>query len=86
MFDGEEQSVEILCENHLAGVMIDRFGKDVRMQKVDDEHFRVMVRVAASSHFIHWVMALGAGAKITGPETLVEEIQEEIQRLARQYQ
>ena len=54
MFDGEEQSVEILCENHLAGVMIDRFGKDVRMQKVDDEHFRVVVRVAVSSHFIHW--------------------------------
>lgn len=86
MFDGEEQSVEILCENHLAGVMIDRFGKDVRMQKVDDEHFRVVVRVAVSSHFIHWVMALGAGAKIIGPQMLVEEIKEEIQRLARQYQ
>lgn len=85
MFHGEEQSVEILCENGLAGVMIDRFGKDVRMLKVDDEHFRVFVKVAASKHFIHWIMALGDGAKIIGPESLVKEISDEIKRLIKQY-
>lgn len=85
MFSGEEQYVEILCENSLAGVMIDRFGKDVSMQKVDEDHFRVVVKVSASMHFIHWIMALGERAKITGPESLVEEIQEEIRRLAQQY-
>ena len=85
MFDGEEQHVEILCNNSLAGVMIDRFGKDVRMLKVDEEHFRVVVKVAASRHFIHWIMALGGGAKIIGPENLVEEIKEEITRLTNQY-
>jgi len=85
MFDGEEQSVEILCENYLAGVMIDRFGKDVRMLKVDDEHFRVFVRVAASKHFIHWIMALGDGAKIIGPDNLVKEINSELERLVSQY-
>ena len=85
MYDGEEQNVEILCDNSLAGVMIDRFGKDVRMLKVDDEHFRVLVKVAASKHFIHWIMALGEGAKIIGPESLVKEAQDEIRRLAEQY-
>ncbi len=85
MFDGEEETVEILCVNSLAGVMIDRFGKDVRMLKVDDEHFKVLVKVAASSHFIHWIMALGGGAKIVGPESLVKEVNEEIKRLAEQY-
>lgn len=85
MFDGEEQTVEILCENSLAGVMIDRFGKEVRMSRVDDEHFKVAVKVAASKHFVHWVMALGSGAKIIGPENLVHEVNEEIKRLAEQY-
>ena len=84
-FDGEEQTVEILCENSLAGVMIDRFGKEVRMSRVDDEHFKVAVKVAASKHFVHWVMALGSGAKIIGPENLVHEVNEEIKRLAEQY-
>lgn len=85
MFDGEEQNVEILCNNSLAGVMIDCFRKDVRMLKVDDEHFRVVVKVAASKHFIHWVMALAEGAKIIGPKSLVKEVQDEIMRLAGQY-
>ena len=84
MFDGEEQSVEILCENRLAGVMIDRFGKDVIMLKTDEEHFKVRVKVAASKHFIHWIMAL-EGAKIIGPESLVEEVKDEIKRLEKQY-
>lgn len=77
--------VEILCANNLAGVMIDRFGKDVRMYKADEEHFKVKAKVAASSRFIHWIMALGAGAQIIGPESLVEEIRTEIKRLAEQY-
>lgn len=85
MFDGEEQNVEILCNNSLAGVMIDCFRKVVRMLKVDDEHFRVVVKVAASKHFIHWIMALGEGAKIIGPESLVDEVKEEISRLSNQY-
>lgn len=85
MFDGQEQKVELLCDNSLAGVMIDRFGKDIRMLRADEAHFRVVVKVAASKHFIHWIMALGSGAKIIGPQSLVEEVQEEISRLAQQY-
>ena len=85
MFDGEEENVEILCTNNLAGVMIDRFGKDVRMCKVDEEHFKVRAKVAASNHFVHWVMALGPGAQIVGPEHMVAEVKKEIRRLSDQY-
>lgn len=85
MFGGEEETVKILCENRFAGVMIDRFGKDVAMVKVDDEHFYVNVKVAVSSHFLAWVMALGDGAKIIGPERVVQKVQEEVDRLVKQY-
>ena len=36
-------------------------------------------------HFIHWIMALGDGTKIIGPEKLVEEVRGEINRLMAQY-
>lgn len=85
MFDGEEQMVEILCKNYLAGVMIDRFGRDVRMLKVDEEQFRVFVNVAVSRHFLGWVMALGEGAKIIGPQSVVDKVGQEIDRLILQY-
>lgn len=85
MFSGEEETVKILCRNELAGVMIDRFGKDVMLVKVDAEHFYVNVKVAVSRQFLAWVIALGDGAKIIGPESVVMEVKKEIERLAMQY-
>lgn len=85
MFSGEEETVKILCRNELAGVMIDRFGKDVMLVKVDAEHFYVNVKVAVSRQFLAWVIALGDGAKIIGPESVVLEVKKEIERLAMQY-
>ena len=85
MFDGEEEMVKILCRNYLAGVMIDRFGKDVTMVKRDEDSFYVNVKVAVSGQFLAWVIALGEGAKIVGPESVVHRMKKEIERLARQY-
>ena len=85
MFSGEEETVKILCRNELAGVMIDRFGKDVMMVKADEEHFYVNVKVAVSRQFLAWVIALGDGAKIVAPERVVEKVKKEIGRLVEQY-
>ena len=85
MFAGEETIVRIQCENHLAGAIIDRFGKDVMITKTDAEHFTVNVKVAMSGQFMHWVMALGSGARIVGPESVLKAVREEVSRLNSQY-
>ena len=72
-------------ENQLAGVIVDRFGKDVMMKPVDETHFTALVEVAVSRQFIHWVFALGGGAKIVGPKEVVKFAQEEIQGLQERY-
>ena len=41
MFRGKEQTVKMQVDNRLAGVIIDRFGKDVMMIPTDEEHFTV---------------------------------------------
>lgn len=86
MFDGDEEMVKLICENSFAGVMIDRFGKDVRMLKVDDEHFSVHVKVAVSRHFLGWIIALGKGVTIVGPDKVVEQMKDELRRLVEQYE
>jgi len=86
MFDGEEQTVKLLCDNAFAGVMIDRFGKDVAMLKADDEHFTVNIKVAVSKHFLGWIIALGNGVKIIGPDDVVEKMKDELRRLTKQYE
>lgn len=78
MFDGKEERVKIAFENRFAGVVIDRFGKDVMMRKIDEEHFVVVVDVAVSEQFLGWIFALGGGARIVGPENVVERMREQI--------
>lgn len=85
MYGGNEYDVRLECNNRLVGVMIDRFGKDVMIFPLDDEHFAIDVKVAVSMQFLHWVMALGSGVKVTSPPDVVEMIKEEIKRLREQY-
>ena len=85
MFGGRERQVKLSVENRLAGVIIDRFGKDVLLIPTDEEHFTVNVNVRVSSQFLGWIFSLGEGVKITGPEDVVEQMREETERLIRQY-
>lgn len=54
-------------------------------RSVEKTHFTASVRVAVSRQFLSWVMALGEGAKIVGPEPVVEQVREETKRLMQQY-
>lgn len=85
MFDGEETEVELLCDNNMAGVIIDRFGKNTPFVKQDEEHFVALVSVAVSIQFLGWVMSLGDGVKIVGPESVVLQMQDEVKRLKYAY-
>ncbi|BDZ80041.1 helix-turn-helix transcriptional regulator [Claveliimonas bilis] len=85
MFGGREEKVKLLVENTLAGVIIDRFGKDIMLIPSDEEHFTVNVDVHVSTQFFGWIISLGERVKILGPEEVVAQMKEEIQRLARQY-
>ena len=85
MFGGSEQKVKLLVDNHLSGVIIDRFGKDIMMIPADKDHFTVNVDVHVSGHFLGWIISLGEGVKILGPDEVVENMRKEIERLQKQY-
>ena len=85
MFGGEEETVKLQVSNGLAGVIIDRFGKDVMMIPVDEDHFNVSVDVHVSRQFLGWVFSLGESVRILGPEAVVDQMKAETQRLIGQY-
>ena len=85
MFGGKEQTVKLLVKNSLAGVIIDRFGKNVMLIPTDDEHFTVNVDVHVSRQFLGWVFSLGEDIKIVGPDEVVDEMKKEINRIINQY-
>ena len=85
MYGGEETRVTIEAENEMVGVLIDRFGKDIPLMPVDEEHFRTVVNVAVSNQFLGWIMAVGSGLRITAPESVVDKMRAEVQRLSEEY-
>ena len=85
MFSGEEHTVKMLCENNLAGAMIDRFGRDVMMHPVDEEHFSVSTAVNVSPQFFGWLVALGKGVVIESPEDVREEFGGWMREVMREY-
>ena len=85
MFSGEEEIIKLECKNEMAGVIIDRFGKDTMFIPKDDEHFTANVKVIVSNQFISWIFSLGDGVKIVGPEDILEKVKTEVERLSKQY-
>lgn len=85
MYGGQEETVKLLVENRLAGVIIDRFGKDIMIIPYDEDHFTVNINVRISGPFFGWVFSLGEGVKILSPSDVVDQMKEEVRRLMKQY-
>lgn len=85
MFSGEERRVELLCENRMAGILIDRFGAEETFIRVDNEHFRTYVKVIDSDQFYAWIISLGKGIKVISPDTAVKKMRAITERLAKTY-
>ena len=85
MYAGDETKVTIEAENRLVSVFIDRFGKDIIIAPVDDDHFRTTVTVAVSKQFFGWIMAIDGDVRVVAPDCVVEQLKEEIDRLAERY-
>jgi predicted DNA-binding transcriptional regulator YafY len=85
MYGGEMVHVTLEGQNHMVGVLIDRFGKDISIIPLDSEHFRAHVDVITSPHFFGWVTSLGDGIRITGPDTVLEEMKSVARRISDTY-
>lgn len=85
MFTGDEQNVKLEFDNSLIGVVIDRFGKDIMIIPTDKDKFTVNVKVNVSNMFFGWLIGLGSGVKVLGPDNVVEKLKQEIKRLNEQY-
>lgn len=78
MFGGETVTVTIEAENQFAGILIDRFGKDIPIVRLDEGHFRTNIDVVPSRIFTGWVLSLGKGIRITAPESVTAQIRTEL--------
>ena len=70
MYGGEEENVTIRCNNDLAGVVIDRFGRETLFTNVTERTFDFHVKIAVSPTFLAWLTTFGAQMKIISPASV----------------
>ena len=84
MYGGNEELVTLECAEHLAGVIIDRFGKDSTFFKTPFG-FKVSLRVIPSPNFYGWVLGFGKQMRITSPEWVRDELVERLREITESY-
>lgn len=72
MYGGRDEQITLRCKNDMAGIIIDRFGQEVIMHKVDGDFFEASVKVAVSPLFLTWVMNFGERVKIISPGHVID--------------
>lgn len=73
MYSGEEETVTMRFPNRLAGVVLDRFGKEADIRPMEDGTFRIRARVAVSGQFFGWLSGIGPEAEIAAPERIRDQ-------------
>lgn len=86
MFGGEVQQVRMRFSNSLAGVVIDRFGRDSMLVPDGPEHFTFTAPIAVSPMFLGWIISFGDKAKILYPQSVADQCRELLERTLAQYQ
>ena len=86
MFGGAAQQVRIRFAGHLAGAVIDRFGKEVVLAVEDETHFIATLPVVVSPQFFGWVVGFGAEAEVLSPPDVRQELYDYLQKTASLYE
>ena len=86
MFTGETHAVRLRFARHLAGAVIDRFGKDVMLVPDGEEHFTVTVEAVVSPQFYAWVFGFGTEAEILSPASVRRGARDTARQIAALYE
>ena len=81
MFDGEPQEVELVCDNELMKSVIDKFGENIKTERISDKQFKTTVLVSASKTFYAWCFRFAGQMRITSPKNVKWEYLEMIQKV-----
>lgn len=74
MFVGDVERVELLFDNTLINVVIDRFGIEPTLIKANDTQFKIRVKVMTGPTLLSWLFMFGDKVKILSPEHLKEDM------------
>ena len=87
MFGGEAVKVGLEFSERLAGVVIDRFGKDTFFTVNEEEKtFRFDTDIVVSPNFYGWLFSFGKDARILYPQSVIDGFKEYLSSVSGMYE
>ena len=78
MFNGQQETVTLRFADKLIGPVLDKFGEDTKMTRVDDHTIEATVQVRIAPTFWGWLTQFAGDMTITEPETAIKEYKEHL--------
>lgn len=85
MYEGKEERVRLSFEEHLLGVVLDRFGTEVILLDKGEGRYEAAVDVQVSQQFFGWVCGV-SGVTIVEPKHVAEAYREHLKRQCENYE
>ena len=85
MFGGESVKARLEFAEALAGVVFDRFGKDIFLSPAGKGYFTFETEIVVSPQFYGWLFSFGTDAKILWPQSVKDGLTEYLRQTVSLY-
>ncbi|EFV77903.1 WYL domain-containing protein [Cytobacillus oceanisediminis] len=86
MYAGSEEWIKIRFHNDLINVIIDKFGRDADIRKLDENYFVLTAKAIVSDGLVKWLLNWGNQAKVLSPSSLIDQVTNEIRNMMSVYE
>lgn len=85
MFTGNEEVIELECNNGVLEEMLDRFGENITLRKCGEDTFSLRTNAFINDGLVSWIMQFGDGIKVISPQRLGDMVTEKAKRICELY-
>lgn len=85
MFGGELKHIELQFERDMIDDIYDKFGEDIKLQKISDGWLKCNVEIQISPTFFSWLAGTRGKVKILTPNTVREQFEEFVKEISKAY-
>ena len=85
MFGGETETVTLSLPESMIGIILDRFGKEIGVRKLDNRMVSVRIKAVLSGQFYGWLTGLGNQVCIMAPEYVKKEYLDFLKQILGNY-
>ncbi len=84
MFGGERAVIELKCDMLILDAVIEKFGTNIEIQKIDDNHFKVKLYVCPKGLKM-WIMQYLNYVEVLEPTSIREELKNNLKEILKRY-